>query len=59
VQSFGRQASIFGASTPAQIEEAFQAIQDQQFGSVYVSSDPFFLVERHKLGLDRREEPDH
>ena len=49
VQSFGRQAAVFGASTPAQIEEAFQAIRDQRLGSVYVSSDPFFLVERHKL----------
>lgn len=49
VRSFGRQASIFGASTPDQIEEAFRAIQDRRFGSVYVASDPFFLVERRKL----------
>jgi len=48
-QSMGRQARIFGASTAAQIDEAFAIIVEQRFGSLYVSSDPLFLVERDKL----------
>jgi hypothetical protein len=30
-----RQARIFGASTAAQIDEAFQIIAEQRFGSLY------------------------
>jgi putative ABC transport system substrate-binding protein len=48
-QSMGRQARIFSASTAAQIDQAFAIIVEQQFGSLYVSSDPLFLVERDKL----------
>jgi putative ABC transport system substrate-binding protein len=48
-QSMGRQARIFGASTAAQIDEAFAIIVEQRFGSLYVSSDLLFLVERDKL----------
>jgi putative ABC transport system substrate-binding protein len=48
-QSMGRQARIFGASTAAQIDEAFQVIVEQRFGSLYVASDPFFLILRDKL----------
>jgi putative ABC transport system substrate-binding protein len=48
-QSMGRQARIFGASTAAQIDEAFPVIVAQRFGSLYVSSDPLFLVLRDKL----------
>jgi putative ABC transport system substrate-binding protein len=48
-QSIGRQARIFGASTAAQVDEAFQAIGEQRFGSIYVSSDPVFFILRDKL----------
>jgi putative tryptophan/tyrosine transport system substrate-binding protein len=48
-QSMGRQARIFDASTAAQIDEAFSVIVEQRFGSLYVSSDPLFLVLRDKL----------
>jgi putative ABC transport system substrate-binding protein len=48
-QSMGRQAHIFGASTAAQIDEAFSVIVEQRFGSLYVSSDPLFLSLRDKL----------
>jgi ABC-type uncharacterized transport system substrate-binding protein len=41
-QSMGRQARIFDVSTVAQIDEAFAAIAEQRFGSLYVSSDRFF-----------------
>jgi putative ABC transport system substrate-binding protein len=47
--SMGRQARIFGASTPAHLDEAFSIIVEQRFGSLYVSSDPLFLIERDKL----------
>jgi putative tryptophan/tyrosine transport system substrate-binding protein len=48
-QSMGRQARIFGASSSAQIDEAFAIIVEQRFGSLYVTSDPLFLVLRDKL----------
>ncbi|MEA2898325.1 MAG: hypothetical protein QOJ84_3940 [Bradyrhizobium sp.] len=48
-QSMRRQARIFGASTAAHLDEAFSVIVEQRFGSLYVSSDPFFLIERDKL----------
>ena len=48
-QSMGRQARIFGASTAAQIDEAFAIIVEQRFGSLYVSSDPLFFNLRDKL----------
>jgi putative ABC transport system substrate-binding protein len=44
-----RQARIFGASTAVQIDEAFQIIAEQRFGSLYVSSDPLFFILRDKL----------
>jgi putative ABC transport system substrate-binding protein len=48
-QSMGREARLFSASTASQIDEAFQIIVGQRFGSLYVSSDPFFLILRDKL----------
>jgi putative tryptophan/tyrosine transport system substrate-binding protein len=48
-QSMGREARIFGATTAAQIDEAFAIIVEQGFGSLYVSSDPLFFNLRDKL----------
>jgi putative ABC transport system substrate-binding protein len=48
-QSMGRQARVFSASTAAHIDETFPVIVEQRFGSLYVSSDPFFLIQRDKL----------
>jgi putative tryptophan/tyrosine transport system substrate-binding protein len=48
-QSMGRQARVFGASTVAHIDKAFPVIVEQRFGSLYVSSDPFFLILHDKL----------
>lgn len=48
-QLMGREARIFSASTASQVDEAFQIIVEQRFGSLYVSSDPFFLILRDKL----------
>jgi putative ABC transport system substrate-binding protein len=48
-QSMGREARVFSASTAAHIDEAFPVIVQQRFGSLYVSSDPFFLIQRDKL----------
>jgi putative ABC transport system substrate-binding protein len=48
-QSMGRQARVFSASTAADIHETFPVIVEQRFGSLYVSSDPFFLIQRDKL----------
>jgi putative ABC transport system substrate-binding protein len=47
--SMGRQARVFSASTTAHIDQTFPVIVEQRFGSVYVSSDPFFLIQRDKL----------
>ena len=48
-QSMGRQARVFSASTTAHIDEAFPVIVNQGFSSLYVSSDPFFLIQRDRL----------
>jgi putative ABC transport system substrate-binding protein len=48
-QSMGRRARVFSASTTAHIDEAFPVIVEQGFSSLYVSSDPFFLIQRDKL----------
>ncbi|HEY1364804.1 MAG TPA: ABC transporter substrate-binding protein [Xanthobacteraceae bacterium] len=47
--ALGFRSSVFGASTAAQIEEAFAAIARQQLGALYVSADPLFFAQRAKV----------
>ncbi len=46
---FGLHATVLGASTAGQIDEAFTAIVQQQIGALYVSADPLFFAQRAKV----------
>ena len=45
----GRQANIFSASTPAEIDARFTDIVEQGFGALYIASDPLFFNQRDKV----------
>jgi putative tryptophan/tyrosine transport system substrate-binding protein len=55
VKVFGQEASVFNATTEADIDDAFAAIARQGIGALFVSADPLFFNHRDKVvGLAAR-----
>ena len=48
-QANGLQLRLLNASTPAELEAAFAAIDAQRPDALLVGGDPFFLVQRHYI----------
>jgi putative ABC transport system substrate-binding protein len=49
VKAFGQEASVFNATTEADIDNAFAAIAQQGIGALFVSADPLFFNYRDKV----------
>ena len=48
-KAFGQEASVFNATTEADIDDAFAAIARQGIGALFVSADPLFFNYRNKV----------
>jgi putative tryptophan/tyrosine transport system substrate-binding protein len=48
-RALGREVRVLGASTPSHIDDAFAVMVRDGIGALFVSADPFFLNQRHKL----------
>jgi len=48
-KAFGREASVFNATTEAHIDDAFAAIVQQRIDALFVSADPLFFNYRDKV----------
>jgi putative ABC transport system substrate-binding protein len=48
-RSFGMQAEVFRATTDAEIEAAFQAIEGRRIAALIVATDPLFVMRRNHL----------